>query len=72
MARKSVTAGVPRLPPAEVRFELAAGLPADLPQVGKPVRLEVSGMLSKVAKDEYGNRDCISVRSPHVKLIKGR
>jgi hypothetical protein len=58
-------------PPPEVRFELEDGLPANLPSVGKQVTLTVSGELCKVAKDEWDNRDCITVRRPKVKLTSG-
>ena len=71
-AKQAMTApapGIQRSPP-EVRFDLDDGVLATLPSVGKSVTLQVSGRLSKVAEKEYGDRDCVTIRKPIIKLIK--
>ena len=75
MAKKRVKQAeiaTPTMPPPEVRFELSAGLPKSLPAVGKPITLQVSGTLSKVAMNEYGDRDTIAVRKPKVTVKGGK
>ncbi len=61
-----------RMPPSS-RFEFDGSLPANLPQVNKPVRFKVDGTLIGASAPEYsGDRHSIRVRLHKVTVAPGK